>query len=158
MKTYNRYINVYLNKINKNNKFKKGYIINNKIILTNTYSIIVLTFSTKQLKKLNELDIEFINYEEIKNDYYNNDRLTCNRLLDYIDTFKNYHFCNIADFKKENDEYYILNNNYSFDKKQIKNIQKVLNGGTIYTSNSNKQTISITGKNGYAWLLACIYR
>lgn len=83
MKTFNKYINTYLTHFNKTNRFKKGYEIDGNIVLTNKYSIVVLSFSAKQ----------------------------------------------------------------------IRNIQKIIDGNGAFLSENNEQAISLTGKNGFAFLL-----
>lgn len=147
MKTFNKNINTYLTHYNKNNKTKKAYKIDGNIVLTNAYSIIVLPLSAnkKQINRIKELEIDIVEYDKIKDDYYNNDRLIAKQLKSFIKQFKEQHFC----------EKFIENekNNITFDKKQIKNIQKIINGQEMFLSKENETTISLTGKNGYAWLL-----
>lgn len=147
IKTFNKNINTYLTHYNKNNKFKKAYEIDGNIVLTNSYSIIVLPLSAnkKQINRIKELEIDIVEYDKIKDDYYNNNRLIAKQLKLFIKQFKEQHF-----YEKfiENEK-----NNIIFDKKQIKNIQKIINGQGMFLSKENETAVSLTGKNGYAWLL-----
>ena len=145
IKTFNANINTYLTHYNKSNEFKKAYEIDGNIVLTNSYSIIVLPLSAnkKQINRIKELEIDIVEYDKIKNDYYNNDRLTAKQLKSFIKNFKEQHFC----------EKFTEKNNITFDKKQIKSIQKIINGQGIFSSKENETIVSLTGKNGYAWLL-----
>lgn len=127
MKTFNKYINTYLTHFNKTNRFKKGYEIDGNIVLTNKYSIVVLPFSAnkKQIRRLNEMNIEIVKETDKKNTI-NVENIT-------------------SDLK--------FTDNISFSAKQIRNIQKIIDGNGAFLSENNEQAISLTGKNGFAFLL-----
>lgn len=152
MKTFNKYINTYLTHFNKTNRFKKGYEIDGNIVLTNCYSIVVLPFSAnkKQTQRLKEMNIEIVKENDKKNTI--NDDFMIKQLKNFIEGFKDQNFCesinveNItADLK--------FTDNISFSAKQIRNIQKIIDGNGAFLSENNEQAISLTGKNGFAFLL-----
>ena len=153
MKSFNKQINTYLNFYNKTNKFKKGYEINRNIVLTNCYSIVVLPFSTnkkKQMQRLNEMNIEIVKENDKKNTI--NDDFMIKQLKNFIEGFKNQNFCESINVENITSDLKFTDN-ISFSMKQIRNIQKIIDGNGVFLSENNEQAISLTGKNGFAWLL-----
>lgn len=109
----------------------------------------------KQLDRFKGLSINIVKYKDVENDPYNNDRILILQLKKFIESFKNNHFCESLIDSEEKDNYIILNENYSINKTEMRKIQRLINGKGIFTSEENYQAVSLTGKNGYAWLLAC---
>lgn len=152
MESFNKQINTYLNFYNKTNKFKKGYEIDRNIVLTNCYSITVLPFSAnkKQTQRLNEMNIEIVKENDEKNTI--NDDFIIKQLKNFIEGFKNQNFCESINVENITSDLKFTDN-ISFSAKQIRNIQKIINGAGIFSSENNEKAISLTGKNGFAWLL-----
>ena len=152
MESFNKQINTYINFYNKTNKYKKGYEIDGNIVLTNCYSIVVLPFSAnkKQMQWLNEMDIEIIKENGEKNSM--NDDFIIKQLKNFIKGFKDQNFCESINVENITSDLKFTDN-ISFSTKQIRNIQKIINGKCIFLSENNEEAISLTGKNGFAWLL-----
>lgn len=152
MESFNKQINTYLNFYNKTNKYKKGYEIDNNIVLTNCYSIVVLPFSAnkKHMQRLNEMNIEIVKENDKKNTI--NDDFMIKQLKNFIEGFKNQNFCESINVENITSDLKFTDN-ISFSAKQIRNIQKIINGKCIFLSENNEEAISLTGKNGFAWLL-----
>lgn len=152
MESFNKQINTYLNFYNKTNRFKKGYEIDGNIVLTNEYSIVVLPFSAnkKQMQRLNEMNIEIVKENDKKNAI--NDDFMIKQLKNFIEGFKNQNFCESINVENITSDLKFTDN-ISFSAKQIRNIQKIINGKCIFLSENNEEAISLTGKNGFAWLL-----
>ena len=154
MESFNKQINTYLNFYNKTNRFKKGYEIDGNIVLTNCYSIVVLPFSAnkKQMQRLNEMNIEIVKENEKKKKNTINDDFMIKQLKNFIEGFKNQNFCESINVENITSDLKFTDN-ISFSAKQIRNIQKIINGKCIFLSENNEQAISLTGKNGFAFLL-----
>ena len=154
MKTFNKYLESYFL---SDPKHKKIYELDGNYIFTNSISIIVMPISAskKQLDRFKDLSIDIVKYKDVENDPYNNDRLLILQLKKFIESFKNNHFCESLNNPEENDNHIMLNESYSIDKTEMRKIQRLINGKGIFTSKENCQVVSLTGKNGYAWLLAC---
>lgn len=152
MESFNKQINTYLNFYNKTNKYKKGYEVDGNIVLTNCYSIVVLPFSAnkKQMQRLNEMNIEIVKENDEKNTI--NDDFMIKQLKNFIEGFKNQNFCESINIENITSDLKITDD-FSFSRKQIKNIQKIIDGNGAFLSENNEQAISLTGKNGFAWLL-----
>lgn len=152
MESFNKQINTYLNFYNKTNRFKKGYEIDGNIVLTNCYSIVVLPFSAnkKQMQRLNEMNIEIVKENDKKNTI--NDDFMIKQLKNFIEGFKNQNFCESINVENITSDLKFTDN-ISFSAKQIRNIQKIIDGNGAFLSENNEQAISLTGKNGFAWLL-----
>ena len=154
MKTFNKYLESYFL---RDPKHKKIYELDGNYIFTNSISIIVMPINAtkKQLDRFKGLSINIVKYKDVENDPYNNDRILILQLKKFIESFKNNHFCESLIDSEEKDNYIILNENYSINKTEMRKIQRLINGKGIFTSEENYQAVSLTGKNGYAWLLAC---
>lgn len=152
MESFNKQINTYLNFYNKTNKYKKGYEIDGNIVLTNCYSIVVLPFSAnkKQMQRLNEMNIEIVKENDKKNTI--NDDFMIKQLKNFIEGFKNQNFCESINVENITSDLKFTDN-ISFSAKQIRNIQKIIDGNGAFLSENNEQAISLTGKNGFAFLL-----
>lgn len=152
MESFNKQINTYLNFYNKTNRFKKGYEIDGNIVLTNCYSIVVLPFSAnkKQMQRLNEMNIKIVKENGEKNSM--NDDFVIKQLKNFIKGFKDQNFCESINVENITDDLKFTDK-ISFSMKQIRNIQKIINGKCIFLSENNEEAISLTGKNGFAWLL-----
>lgn len=155
MKSFNKQINTYLNFYNKTNKYKKGYEIDGNIVLTNEYSIVVLPFSAnkKQTQRLKEMDIEIVKENDKKNTI--NDDFMIKQLKNLIKGFKDQNFCESMNVENVTTDLKFTDN-ISFSMKQIRNIQKIINGKCIFLSENNEEAILLTGKNGFAFLLGMI--
>ena len=154
MKTFNKYLESYFL---RNPKYKKIYELDGNYIFTNSISIIVMPISAtkKQLDRFKDLSIDIVKYKDVEDDPYNKDRIFILQVKKFIESFKNDHFCESLIDPEEKDNYIILNESYSINKTEMRKIQRLINGKGIFTSKENSQAISLTGKNGYAWLLAC---
>lgn len=154
MKTFNKYLESYFI---RDPKHKKIYELDGNYIFTNSISIVVMPIGAtrKQLDRFKDLSIDIVKYKDVENDLYNKNRIFILQVKNFIDRFKNDHFCESLIDPKEKDNYIILNESYSINKTEMRKIQKLINGKGIFTSKENSQAISLTGKNGYAWLLAC---
>ena len=154
MKTFNKYLESYFL---RDPKHKKIYELEGNYIFTNSISIIVMPISAtkKQLDRFKDLSIDIVKYKDVENDPYNNDRILILQLKKFIESFKNDNFCESLNNPEEKDNYIILNESYSINKTEMRKIQRLINGKGIFTSEENCQAVSLTGKNGYAWLLAC---
>ena len=154
MKTFEKYLNSYFL---RDPKHKKIYELDGNYIFTNSISIIVMPISAtkKQIDRFKDLSIDIVKYKDVENDPYNNNRLLILQLKKFIDKFKNDNFCESLIDPEEKDNHIILNESYSIDKTEMRKIQRLINGKGIFTSEENCQAVSLTGKNGYAWLLAC---
>ena len=154
MKTFNKYLESYFL---RDSKHKKIYELDGNYIFTNSISIIVMPINAtkKQIDRFKDLSIDIVKYKDVENDPYNNDRLLILQLKKFIESFKNDNFCESLNNPEEKDNYIILNKIYSIDKTEVRKIQRLINGKGIFTSEENSQAISLTGKNGYSWLLAC---
>lgn len=152
MESFNKQINTYLNFYNKTNKYKKGYEIDGNIVLTNCYSIVVLPFSAnkKQRQRLNEMNIEIVKENDKKSTI--NDDFMIKKLKNFIEGFKNQNFCESINVENITSDLKFTDN-ISFSAKQIRNIQKIIDGNGAFLSKNNEQAISLTGKNGFAFLL-----
>ena len=118
-------------------------------------SLYLLVRQKKQIDRFKDLSIYIVKYKDVESDPYNNDRILILQLKKFIESFKNDHFCESLIDPEEKDNYIILNESYSIDKTKMRKIQRLINGKGIFTSKENSQAISLTGKNGYAWPLAC---
>lgn len=154
MKTFNKYLESYFI---RDPKHKKIYELDGNYIFTNSISIVVMPINAtkKQLDRFKDLSIDIVKYKDVENDPYNNDRILILQLKNFIESFKRNHFCESLIDPEEKDNHIILNESYSINKTEMRKIQKLINGKGIFTSKENSQAISLTGKNGYAWLLAC---
>lgn len=154
MKTFNKYLESYFL---RNPKHKKIYELDGNYIFTNSISIIVMPINAtkKQLDRFKDLSIDIVKYKDVENDPYNNDKILILQLKILIESFKNNHFSESLIDPEEKDNYIILNESYSINKTEMRKIQRLINGKGIFTSEENCQAVSLTGKNGYAWLLAC---
>lgn len=154
MKTFNKYLESYFL---RDPKHKKIYELDGKYIFTNSISIIVMPINAtkKQLDRFKDLSIDIVKYKDVENDPYSKDRIFILQVKKFIESFKNDNFCESLNNPEEKDNYIILNESYSINKTEMRKIQRLINGKGIFTSEENCQAISLTGKNGYAWLLAC---
>lgn len=154
MKTFNKYLDSYFL---RDPKHKKIYELDRNYIFTNSISIVVMPISAskKQLDRFKDISIDIVKYKDVENDPYSKDRIFILQVKKFIESFKNYHFCESLIDPEEKDNYIILNESYSINKTEMRKIQRLINGKGIFTSKENSQAISLTGKNGYAWLLAC---
>lgn len=154
MKTFEKYLNSYFL---RDPKHKKIYELDGNYIFTNSISIIVMPISAtkKQIDRFKDLSIDIVKYKDVENDPYNNDRLLILQLKKFIELFKNDNFCKSLNNPEEKDNHIILNESYSIDKTEMRKIQRLINGKGIFTSEENFQAVSLTGNNGYAWLLTC---
>ena len=153
MKTFNNNLKIYFN-YNKtlDNKFKKAFVFDNLYIFTNAYSIVVLPKNADKNNyfRLKELGIPIID----KNNANDKELQLILKLKEYIDNFKYLGFSNEFIPVKENNNNLYINDNYSFNEKYINNISKIIGGKALYSSKETDRTLSITGKYGYAFLLA----
>lgn len=81
-----------------------------------------------------------------------NDDFMIKQLKNFIEGFKNQNFCESINIENITSDLKITDD-FSFSRKQIKNIQKIIDGNGVFLSENNEQAISLTGKNGFAWLL-----
>ena len=153
MKTFNNNLKIYFN-YNKtlDNKFKKAFVFDNLYIFTNAYSIVVIPKNADKNNsfRLKELDIPII-------DKYNATDKELKLILQlkkYIDNFKNLGFSNEFIPIKKKDNYLYASKDYCFNERYINNISKLIGGKALYSSKETDRTLSITGKYGYAFLLA----
>ena len=154
MKTFNKYLESYFL---RDPKHKKIYELDGKYIFTNSISIIVMPINAtkKQLDRFKDISIDIVKYKDVENDPYSKDRIFILQVKKFIESFKNDNFCESLNNPEEKDNYIILNESYSINKTEMRKIQRLINGKGIFTSEENCQAVSLTGKNGYAWLLAC---
>ncbi len=152
MKTFNKYLESYFL---RDPKHKKIYELDGKYIFTNSISIIVMPINAtkKQLDRFKDISIDIVKYKDVENDPYSKDRIFILQVKKFIESFKNDNFCESLNNPEEKDNYIILNESYSINKTEMRKIQRLINGKGIFTSEENCQAISLTGKNGYAWLL-----
>lgn len=124
--------------------------------LCNGHSVIRLNMN-------NLKDKEKINYIISTYGLSDNKELT-NRISGYDKEYCEYNHCNYIDINTLEIERDMFNeriiniNGRDFKIKEINRIKRVLGGkmfGTFY-SDKNDTTLSITSKNGYAFLLGCI--
>lgn len=124
--------------------------------LCNGYSIIRLNYN-------NLKDKEKIDYIISAYGLSDNKERTI-EISNFDKTFGNYNHCNYIDIdtlevKKDMFNHKIITiNGRGFDLKEINRIKRVLGGNKfgIFYSTENDNSISITSKNGYAFLLGCI--
>lgn len=151
MKTFNNNLKIYFN-YNKtlDNKFKKAFVFDNLYIFTNAYSIVVIPKNADKnnFLRLKELDIPTIDKDNAT------DKELQLILKEYIDNFKSLGFNNeFIPIKKKDNRLY-ASKEYCFSERYINNISKLIGGKALYSSKETDSTLSITGKYGYAFLLA----
>lgn len=163
-KTFIKNMNLYFNECKdlSNRPTKKYNFImfdesKQNYFVTNSYSFIRLNTNTKKEKnKINDI-IEVFGLT-------NNGGIT-QTIANMNDTQLNNNYClpfkkvseiQDNDIVKEDNKKYIKLNDILFDYNKIKHITNLIGGdGSIFTSESEKNFISITGANGYAFLLGC---
>ena len=153
MKTFNNNLEIYFN-YNKtlDNKFKKAFVFDNFYMFTNAYSIIVIPKNADRNNyfKIQELNIPIID----KNNATDKELQFILKLKEYIDNFKYLGFNNeFIPVKEENNCLY-ASKEYCFSERYINNISKLIGGKALYSSKETDRILSITGKYGYAFLLA----
>lgn len=163
-KTFIKNVNLYFNECKDlSNKPTKKYNFimfdesKQNYFVTNSYSFIRLNTNTeKEKSKVNDI-IEVFGLT-------NNAGIT-RQIANINDTQLNNNYClpfkkvseiQDNDIIKEDNKKYIKLNNILFDYNKIKHITNLIGGnGSIFTSESEQNFISITGANGYAFLLGC---
>ena len=102
------------------------------------------------MQRLNEMNIEIVKENDKKNTI--NDDFMIKQLKNFIEGFKNQNFCESINVENITSDLKFTDN-ISFSAKQIRNIQKIIDGNGAFLSENNEQAISLTGKNGFAFLL-----
>lgn len=153
MKTFNNNLKIYFN-YNKtlDNKFRKAFVFDNLYIFTNAYSIVVIPKNADKnnFLRLKELDIPIID----KDNATDKELQFILKLKDHINNFKSLGFSNEFIPIKKKDNCLYASKEYCFSERYINNISKLIGGKALYSSKETDRTLSITGKYGYAFLLA----
>lgn len=158
MKTFNKNIKAYFN-YNKYNQHKTIYVINGNYVFTNLYSIVIMPINADKFnfKRIQELGMPIVLDSDLQDNKLNEDYIIIKNLNSYIKTFREDHFCEAFIPESETKDYFYLDDEHSFNKRYINNILKLLNGKGIFASENTNRVISLTGKNGYAFLLSEIF-
>lgn len=153
MKTFNNLIKSFFKRGAKN---YTGFVKldHDSYLITNGYAVLRLNANSKSMvKKLKDWDIQELKSEGLKR-----------RILEYYEEFINSGFYNVSKLEHvAGSEKNIVEinesrkkHNITYNLYMIHEIQNILNTNVkdhVYTSNTNTTTISITGKNGFGFLL-----
>lgn len=150
-------------------KDKRNRIIifeyNNKIVLSNTYSIIILYKNNLKIrddKKINDL-IEKYNVKKYDDLDYIEKYGKPLTILKYLDKLKDIDFTDKVEISNIEDKYFYflhLKNDlikYGIDTKFLNSINKIINNkSNIIFNNCNSDFINTNGSIGSAYVLKCI--